>query len=1073
MGDRVTPTFGLALFENLDSELAAQGAGALQSDYSEASPEPGVAEPDDPTSRWAPYIRGAQSVALRTLTIRPGYVRADTSGASVAYRLGTDTAGSDYRGWSPPNLISRWTSPPADWPTASAKISNSAIAVNPDGVIVILRGGSGTGGSIRRYDPRTDTWANGYAWSDPLPLYRDLQYDPEIPTRLLLWAANGSAGSSDQITYYSDDDGDTWSLYAMGGWSATASGGSVSVGVAPGVEWLAATSADLWYSDTRGLSWTQTETVSSHGTAFQVLRVSGGWLVLYVADTTSYPSARLLPSARSSFADATEITIASAAVARVRGVVDHDGRVWVYTADSGSSTPPTNVYVTADGGASWTALRWEMQTVGSASGCGNFLVAPSMGSIWLACSGKSTGGTNPTTDVLQLLRLGGWDALESGPGMADFYRNNRDRAGWGAWNGGGSATGSIGTWLPYDEPISVGGNWTAVTAGAASTIDLLTYPALSITTGAGGANGHRYRRSGAAAYATGMGAAEVYLVAGAPNLGTAGAPLTKASIVHELSDGSYTYQLEIRIGADGVSAVDLVGTAERGRLALDGTARTEIRWHVTKGKCYVFARQPPEFTAWEAVVSGGTLTDGGASGVTTDRVTWGNGQLGSALTTSYWRLLAANGGGAWHGGIDTVATVTDTPDVRMTGLRFGRPLSPGGYPIPDATATTEAPGYLSAVGGPSYTGEGVDLPVQYRRGIHHTSPYQSPSPYAYWESTDGTADQEIVYDAGSGDERWRGHAFALVALRARIATALLQIDDGVGGWTTLGTLDLGTTVTYGLSGATLTCTAAGDTRWYREDELAGGWVAIPTGGAAAVEYREIVGNSAGYLDSAANRQLCRLRLGGVDGSEDSTGTVTIYHHSGVLVVYPTTTYVRRAMRVVVQDLGLDDTTTHRAGLLYPARVVGVGVEPGWDYSRMLGVEHSVERGSDGAPRVTRLGPSRETWTYGWEGGVGLRELRDSTLDPDYVAVSGGKPIGTQSDAWGIWDLIDHQLQSGQVPCVVIPQLPATTGTTITDPDLYLYGHATADAYGVTGVAGTEGVDEVVRVDGLTIEGYGR
>ena len=112
MGNQVDPGFGLVILETrlTPDLLTDKGAGTFDSAYTEAGPIPGHPEPDDATSRWRPQAIGAQSQDLTLLTLRGGFpIRfggADgRSGASVAYRLATDSAVTDYRGWCEPNLI--------------------------------------------------------------------------------------------------------------------------------------------------------------------------------------------------------------------------------------------------------------------------------------------------------------------------------------------------------------------------------------------------------------------------------------------------------------------------------------------------------------------------------------------------------------------------------------------------------------------------------------------------------------------------------------------------------------------------------------------------------------------------------------------------------------------------------------------------------------------------------------------------------------------------------------------------------------------------------------------------------
>ena len=125
-----------------------------------------------------------------------------------------------------------------------------------------------------------------------------------------------------------------------------------------------------------------------------------------------------------------------------------------------------------------------------------------------------------------------------------------------------------------------------------------------------------------------------------------------------------------------------------------------------------------------------------------------------------------------------------------------------------------------------------------------------------------------------------------------------------------------------------------------------------------------------------------------------------------------------------------------------------------------------------ATNVRQLAAPRETWAYGWTSGLVLHRLRGTTT-PDHVAASGGQPIGVVEDAWHTTrGVLEHDLRSGERLCVVLSRLPSTTGTVL-DPDLWLYGRAMLDSTGVSGVLGTEGTDEAIRFDGLTVEGLGR
>lgn len=1075
MGSRISPTFGLVLIDRfLSGELSE-----TDSTYSQAGPSPGNPEPTDAASRWLPYIRGGQSNALRLITVKPGYPKPSGQGASVAYRLATDTANTSYRGWSPPNVITHWTAPSALWNVTAT--THYAFAANPvTGVIVVIvSDGTAANAATYQYDPRSDAWTTGYAWPAGLPTERAMAYDPDVPGRLIVWAGIGDAGDLGALSYYSDDDGDSWQLYSTGPWSHEVNG-SYSIGVAQGIEWLAvavgASNIFTWYSDTRGVTWTRNENINAYGTSFQVLRIPGAWAILYLADATNYPSVRILRSARSSFADAEEITIDSTAAGKIAGTVDADGRIWVITAPTGATAPARDVWRSNDG-ENWQQMWWGLQIPGSASAHTAYKLLSAVGRTWMLTTTTSSGGTNPTSADLHLIGLGGWATLESGS-LDGNYNSGRERFGYGTYAGSGSRSEALGLWLPYDEPDDVGGDWAPAVDGSGGTLDLTVEPGMEIDV-AGASNGQRYRRTSGGSYATMAGEAIVRIAAGGPNLGSVTAPTTKISILPELSDGSYRYELEIRLGLDGVEAVDLGSSpvTSLGTLALTGSTYTHIRWHITKGKAWVWARQGAS-TQWQSVADGGTLTNVGSTAVTHDRITWGNGALGSSDTVSYWRLVGASSGAGWHEGVEPIALLDLTLANRPIGLRYGRPATPStAYPIPDASDAGEALGFLGTAGGPSASRETVDLPLQYRHGIDNADPLVEPSPHVYWESTSGATNQVLVWDAGTDGERWRGGAMALVALRARAASVELAIDDGGGGWTVLGTLQLqiepGQALEYLMTGSTIRPNSgSGDSlsRYFQEGELVGGHVRLDDGSDI---HREIVANSPGYWADDSTVQQMRITVDGADGTEVSPSSCNIYHHSGVLVVYPTSEITPQKIRVTVAGLAGDDEPTHRAGIIGIGRLVAVGGVPGKDWTKRIDLARRIERAADGAPRVVRDGPSREVWSYGWTDGALLQDLRLLSEDPDYFGISGGHPIATKGDAFALWRYVDDALQSGEVPCVVIPVLPTTSGTSLLDPTRYLYGLMVTDSYLISGVTGVEGTNEGVRVDGVTIEGFGR
>jgi hypothetical protein len=231
--------------------------------------------------------------------------------------------------------------------------------------------------------------------------------------------------------------------------------------------------------------------------------------------------------------------------------------------------------------------------------------------------------------------------------------------------------------------------------------------------------------------------------------------------------------------------------------------------------------------------------------------------------------------------------------------------------------------------------------------------------------------------------------------------------------------------------------------------------------------RKIIKQSAGYWTDDSTVQQIRLVVEGIDGSEDASGTGDLCHHSGVYVYYPAAETPRRYLRLTLGGGDPVPGGKYRVGKICIGRVVGVGAQPDWAWTSSTNHNIAVDRPL-GRPSIRRLAPPNRVWTYGWTSGVGLGSLRTLAADPDYVAVDGGVPIGTEEDALILDALVAGELSSGQTPVVCLPRLPTASGL-VTDPTQYMYGLVTTETVEKSGFGGEEGVNEWVRLANISIE----
>ena len=589
MSAPVTPGFGLGIFDTRLSPttIAAQGAGALQSSYTEAGPVPGVPSPTNTASRWRPQIRQAQAASITVATIRGGYPGRDA--ASVIGRLATESAGTDYRSWQEPNLITGWSAPSDGWGSAIAYTDYAATVIPATGVIVIVAMDNATSDAQTwSYDPATRTWTTLYDWDagalDGLNAPIAMTYDVD-KSRLLLWSGvdtyRGATGFVMAVAYYSDDGGVSWSRYSQGivygqAGLLASSTTEMSVAQAPTGEWMMCTQRFTnrhWASSDRGVTWSNIEaTTISRG---RVVYGPAGFLLIAVDGGTGDLVCKQAASARGTLA--TLATISSARdYTQCVACVDADGTVYALANGTSAASTIGNLYMfrSTDGGTTWAAYDWHVYSSGSTT---DYLVPlqllASSGSLWLVCTCTGTANTDNT---VQMLRLGGWGQVSHGAG--EYYGLPTYRFGWGVI--GSPTNASSIAYLPISAPGNVG--WTAVTATGTASLTSAT-PALVLTTTAG--QGQTYQAVTGASALFCAGEIDIKLdAAGNVTLATIGVGGGGVEYSPRLKDGAgYNYTGHLDIGTDGIQWRDGTTTI-RATVALDMTSQfTRIRVAMTKG----------------------------------------------------------------------------------------------------------------------------------------------------------------------------------------------------------------------------------------------------------------------------------------------------------------------------------------------------------------------------------------------------------------------------------------------------------------------------------------------------------
>lgn len=1093
MGTRQQPGFGALLIDDRfapSTEAANTGATTFHSSYNQAGPVPGVPVPDEPLSTWRPQIVGAQSVSLDALTLQGGYP--GRMGASVAVRLAADTLARQWRGWDEPNLVANWTAPTSGYGSGKDFDRLTACVITKTQELVLV-GVANAGGLARTwwYSPRTEVWTDGLNWNGSAgPLLEDpiaLAYDEESD-RVILWTGEGAVGNVDVVAYYSTDKGVSWQLYSRGGWDQdTPAGGRLVVAPQKGRPWCAirVSGGDIhqYVSHDHGVTWTRVVVATAICVGAQADLIplkGGGFLVVYIEPAGNFVRAYRFGHAGEAFNSGTLNTsvagmgTAPSTASSLAGCVDADGTVYLFVQGNIAAGDPDEIRVTrsTDDGVTW-GPRYTWQAIHDNTGTVYAELETAVAAAGQIHVAHKITGDAALGNSMGLFSFGGWTNVEAGVGPGS--RSVRtDRTGFGRYTGAATVV-TAACWWPADQPEAMG--WTKAGAGATGSLTTGTNAGMRLTA----ADAYYTRNYTPAAQQYTKGIAKLHRISGGST--------TQADIGIRIREatGTVDFRAEIRIGSGGEVAVnDVHGGTTTTLSGVSADNGLYLRWVIARSltncyfSCWARSRDPIAGLGrneWYQVVDKMQLSDKGAAWAADSLIEWGH--LTGTAATSEWQLVAYAPSGDWRNGLDT-APQFDDADPTVTGhlgIEFGRPVparASDAYPCPVANSTaTEECGRIAGTGGPTHHREEVSLPVAYTRGMRNVYPAVAPSPSRYWEST-SNAEQRIVWDQTLNT--WVGGALGLVVIGSYARQIELAYDDGGAGWTVAGTLDLslsgGTALNCSRSGSALRPRVGTATigRYIHEGELVGGYVILSAG--AGFVARRIRRNSGGYWTPPTGaEQYVWLDLEGIDGTEDVNGTVDIIAPSGVFVWYNTTAapITRRRWRARWPASQVTPGGVYRAGTLGLGRIVGIGAEPGWDWERSIELERTVSRDRYGVPAVQQRAPPRQIWTYPWADGLDLRKLRQNQ-SADYMGIAGADAIGSVEDAWTAWwGHFEQSMRSGEVPCVLLPQLPAASGT-ITDPTMWFYGFLGAESVGATGFAGKEGTDELVRLSGVTIEG---
>ena len=1050
-----TPTSGILVLDSrFDLDAFVDGAGT----YTEAGPQPGVPVPGDTGSPWLPEIVGAQSADIDIQALRGGFPGRD--GASIKWRVDGDAA-TEWRGWDEPNLVTNCTAPSTEWSTFNFSVGAIAAIPSTGEIVVYVDGTSGS--HVFRYNPRSEEWTAGAdlaASSISLVAEHVALVWDAAREQLILYTGEGDF-DEECVALRSTDKGDTWSIYSIAYMDAdTLSDLRMSVVPFASGSWAAATgNGDLtqWTSPDNGVTWEIVGTAISSAIntdQFELVPTrAGGMVIVYIEDTTNDLKSRSLASSQSLFSDSSAVTLDSGAFAAMAACTDEDGIIYVIALETAETD--LMMWRSLDDGLTWEQYTYAIgaDLFGDAPGqVPELRMCASNGQLHVLCVGSSVFSSQLTAPFF-LITLGGWSNVEAD--VSSGQPSTRiQRVGYGA-----NSPSSDGTlWLPCELPYSPVGIWAQ---NGATGMDLSQGPFGRVAT------------TSASEYFS-LTHTHVDYVCGEFKIKVNSGGSTGSNDIclrARVADGTRDFRLAIRLTTTDIAAYDVHGAVGATAGGLDLTDPVYIRWHIVSsaGTAYAFVAYRFEADDTYTIVTESTsLTADLATPAANNSIEWGN--IASSTASSDWYFVGYAPGGSWRYGVRTPSGVNTTIVANSgdpLGLQYGHPVpsrADGAYPIPGATTSAQDMGRISASGGPCYVSEATDIPAAHDYPASAVIPVHSPRPSAYWESTD-TTEATLTWDLGA--IAWPGAALGLVVMGGYGRQWILERSTNGTTWNTEATLDLaiGTSLSATRSGIVFR-PRSGTTdvaQYIPENSLVGGYVISTNAGPAAFR---IIRNSGGYWTDDADVQAVRLEVEG-SPSGGASDTVDVVAPNGVHIDYITSVTSRRYWRVRVAASQVTPGSVYRAGIVGIGRVVGLGAVHDWDWSRSLQTHVLSQVDPDGYRDVAEQGDPTQAWTWSWNSGLMLKTLRDSSY-PDSIKVSGGLELGSAEDPWGtLWGLLQGPLKSGEVPCVLLPRLPSSSGD-ITDPTLFRYGRLLSVG-DVSGVAGTEGTDEHVRLGPMRFE----
>lgn len=1005
--------------------------------YTLSNPRPGVADPNDPRSKMNPIIMGAQTADIEIRTTLGGNPGA---GAAIAVRQDGET---DWIGYSDPHAV---MAAGVYVSTTTAGYPRQAMADSLNGryVFVAYTSLGGTGNPIicRRIDTEDSQWAQTSfdiatatgAWTgEDVTLYR-LQ-----DGRLVCMYFTSGTGTKFWHSRYSDDNGETWADYAPELDSSNAPYillSSVTV-TNPRARVCRAWGSDelVWiregvvsaqprlyqgYSTTLGTSW---ETVSDAWVTAPThcnlvpLR-GGGWALIAIENGTSYPTVRRIGAPTEYFEGATPITIDANAATALSACTDKDGVIHAYISSALGYVLHTS---SEDGGLTWAPTVVTLRT-GTANTYPLWGTChPARGAILWAHTSNAPVATRDNSLYYEI--MGGWGTIEMDQGGDGLHWTSTELPGTLTWltlTTGGTSAYALGS-----SGLAVTGYGDAYWTGTTTATDQDAAMMWSV------------RHSGGSTPSTSYDDLYMSFASG---------------------DGINHYHGKVRCSNTAIALYDGGTATWIGSASWDMTLWTQIllTYRVSDRRVQAYARREGS-TAWTLIASG---TVGATAAATPGYAVWGRSSYSNEYQTKFMSLKRRAGA---TGGLSVIARQGN--DLR------GREVSPIPFPLP-RWSDTYSPANISALNGPARIGDTWDIPLSADYPLEAIFPDRSPATSRGWRGGAGSdlISNRIVFDVGPQQQALPRYLMVSV-LNTNCRYLTLEYWNGAA-WSNSGLPGSGfislsqgfTNLTYTRTGNTIRPNGGNSAaRYIQRGEFDGCWVDLGSG-----YYRKVKHTKQGAWPGSGTVQRAELILDGVTGAEPASGSSLAIHAKDVVWFAHDINIHTTRLRIGTDGSGNADGYAKIGKILVQEAVV-TGHAWGWNAARSRAMTRETQSLPDGTTFVRPRGRSLRTWTVDWTDGADQTSIRQAPQTLDWLSpiVSPTEPAANYADLSMVEALLDETRQ-GQIPVTIASVVPSTSGDTISDPSLFIYGRP-ASGISITHLMGDEGTDEAQRVGQFVVE----